>query len=236
MATQHLQFKDVPVGRDFTCNGNWYTKRSTRTALHHSANRIFYFGMKEPVEVPVEAPTPAPATDEAAVNSGPAPSYSAQFQMETPLNAEETDPVIRSALRILAGRLADPSQKLQNPVDAVNYLRLQLAGFEREVFGCLWLTNQHQALKFEELSRGTVDSASVYPREVVKAALKVNAAAVIFCHNHPSGDVEPSQSDIVLTRRLKAALEMVDVRVLDHVIVGGSKELAHLSMASRGLL
>ena len=235
MATQHLQFKDVPVGHDFTCNGNWYTKRSTRTALLHSADRIFYFGMKEQVEMPVPVPTPTPA-EATAVNSGPAPSYSTQFQLETPLNDEESDPVIRSALRILAGRLADPSEKLQNPVAAVNYLRLQLAGFDREVFGCLWLTNQHHALKFEELSRGTIDSTSVYPREVVKAALKANAAAVIFCHNHPSGDVEPSQSDLTITRRLKAALELVEVRVLDHVIIGGSKNLDYLSMATRGLI
>ena len=101
-----------------------------------------------------------------------------------------------------------------------HYLHQQLRHYEHEVFACLFLDNQHRLLCFEELFRGTIDGASVYPREVVKQALRHNAAAVIFAHNHPSGTANPSQADITLTRRLKAALELVDIRVLDHIIVG----------------
>lgn len=100
------------------------------------------------------------------------------------------------------------------------YLKQRLRAYPFEVFACLYLDNQHRMLHFEELFRGTIDGASVYPREVVKHALKHNAAAVILAHNHPSGIAEPSQADIQITRRIQSALELVDIRVLDHIIVG----------------
>ena len=118
-------------------------------------------------------------------------------------------------------------------VSAANYCRSLLLGLEQEVFICLFLTNQHRLIESEELSRGTIDSASVYPREVVKRVLHHNAAAVIFAHNHPSGINEPSGSDIGITSRLKDALRLIDVRVLDHVIIGDGLPL---SMAEIGLL
>lgn len=100
------------------------------------------------------------------------------------------------------------------------YLSCKLNQYEREVFSVLLLDNQHRLIKYKELFFGTIDSASVYPREVVKLALEYNAAAVIFAHNHPSGIPEPSNADTQITNRLKQALALVDIRVLDHIIVG----------------
>ena len=122
---------------------------------------------------------------------------------------------------------------LTSPQSVRDYLRLALGGREHEVFVVLFLDAQHRVLSCEELFRGTLTQTSVYPREIVKAALKANAAAVIFAHNHPSGVAEPSQADELLTRQLKEALSMVDVKVLDHFIVAGR---ATLSFAERGLL
>ena len=122
---------------------------------------------------------------------------------------------------------------LTSPQAVRDYLRLALGGKEHEVFIVLFLDAQHRVLSSEELFRGTLTQTSVYPREIVKAALKNNAAAVIFAHNHPSGVAEPSQADELLTRQLKEALAMVDVKVLDHFIVAGR---ATLSFAERGLL
>ena len=107
-----------------------------------------------------------------------------------------------------------------------------LGSYEHEVFYALWLDSKHQVLKAQELFRGTVDGASVYPREVIKEGLSCNAAAVIFAHNHPSGVTEPSQADIQITKRLKEALALVDIRLLDHLVVGADVT----SMAERGLL
>ncbi|HBN8507571.1 RadC family protein [Pseudomonas aeruginosa] len=114
-----------------------------------------------------------------------------------------------------------------------DYLHAKLVGFEHEVFAVLFLDSKHRLIKYVELFRGTIDQASVYPREVVKEALRLNAAAVIFAHNHPSGDPAPSQADKVLTQRLKEALALVEVRTLDHIIVGGE---AATSFAEQGLL
>ena len=100
------------------------------------------------------------------------------------------------------------------------YLQQQLRPYQHEVFACLFLDNKHRMIAFEELFHGTLDSANVYPREVVKHALKHNAAAVIFAHNHPSGVAEPSQADFAITQRLKSALDLIDIRVLDHIIIG----------------
>jgi DNA repair protein RadC len=122
---------------------------------------------------------------------------------------------------------------LTSPGAVRDYLRLALGGKPHEVFVCIWLDAQHRVIKFDEPFRGTLTQTSVYPREIVKAALAANAAAVIFAHNHPSGAAQPSQADELLTRNLKEALALVDVKVLDHFIVAGNHAL---SFAERGLL
>jgi len=122
---------------------------------------------------------------------------------------------------------------LTSPSAVRDYLRLALASRAHEVFVCIWLDAQHRVIAIEEPFRGTLTQTSVYPREVVKAALAANAAAVIFAHNHPSGVAQPSQADELLTRNLKEALSLVDVKVLDHFIVAGNQAL---SFAERGLL
>ena len=121
---------------------------------------------------------------------------------------------------------------LENAADVRNYLKSRLQHYPFEVFSCLFLDNKHRVIKYEELFRGTIDGASVHPREVVRRVLHHNAAAIILAHNHPSGIAEPSQSDIQITSRLKQALEMIDVRVLDHFIIGDEM----VSFAERGLL
>lgn len=141
------------------------------------------------------------------------------------------------ALPRLARRIYETSlvagQAIRSPADTEDFLRARLGDLPHEVFGCVFLDNRHRVLCFNELFRGTIDGTSVYPREVVKEALAVNAAAVILAHNHPSGVAEPSQADERITQRLKAALDLVDIRLLDHLIVGDS---ASVSLASRGLL
>ncbi|MFI3246561.1 MAG: DNA repair protein RadC [Ferrimonas sp.] len=107
-----------------------------------------------------------------------------------------------------------------NPENVKEYLQLKLGSYDREVFALMLLDNQHQLIRFEELFFGTIDAASVYSREVVKAALNANAAAVILAHNHPSGIAEPSRADKRITSRLVDALGLIDVRVLDHIVVG----------------
>ncbi|MNL53738.1 hypothetical protein D3C87_1770080 [compost metagenome] len=120
-----------------------------------------------------------------------------------------------------------------SPAAVKEYLRAKLAGFEHEVFAVLFLDTQHRLIEYAEMFRGTIDSASVYPRELVKEALRLNAAAVILSHNHPSGNPEPSGADKALTQRLKEALALVDVRTLDHIIVAGGNTM---SFAERGLI
>jgi DNA repair protein RadC len=121
---------------------------------------------------------------------------------------------------------------IRSPMDTEDFLKARLAGLEHESFCIIYLDNRHRVIDFDELFRGTVDGTSVYPREVVKESLARNAAAIILAHNHPSGVAEPSQADERITKRLKAALELVDIRVLDHLIVGETVT----SMASRGSL
>jgi DNA repair protein RadC len=136
------------------------------------------------------------------------------------------------ARRSLAEQLAErPS--LSNPRESGDYLSSRLRHLPYEVFACLYLDNRHRVLAFEELFRGTLDGASVHPREVVRACLRHNAAAVIFAHNHPSGVAEPSAADQLITRELGQALRLVGVRVLDHLVIGLAEPV---SMASRGLL
>lgn len=122
---------------------------------------------------------------------------------------------------------------LANPDSTRHFLQARLRGYPHEVFACLFLDNRHRVIEYEALFRGTLDGASVHPREVVKAALGHNAAAVILAHNHPSGIAEPSQADLHLTRRLREALGLVDIRVLDHLIIGDGEAV---SFAERGLL
>ena len=122
---------------------------------------------------------------------------------------------------------------LLNPQATRDFLHMRLRDLQHEVFCCLYLDNRHRVIAFEELFRGTLDGASVHPREVVKRALAHNAAALILAHNHPSGVAEPSQADELITRRLKEALALVEIRVLDHLVVGDQRcEL----FAERGLL
>jgi len=121
---------------------------------------------------------------------------------------------------------------LCSPAETRQYLTAQLAGFPHEVFACLFLDNRNRVIAFEKMFFGTIDGASVYPREVVSLALKKNAASVIFAHNHPSGVAEPSHADEQITQRLKSALALVDIRVLDHFVIGDEV----ISFAERGLL
>ena len=124
-------------------------------------------------------------------------------------------------------------EPIRSPTDTEAFLKARMRHLGHEVFCCLFLDNRHRVLRFDELFRGTIDGTSVYPREVVKEALAVNAAAVILAHNHPSGVAEPSQADERITKRLKSALELVDIRLLDHLIIGDGRAT---SLASRGIL
>ncbi len=124
-------------------------------------------------------------------------------------------------------------ETIRSPRDTERFLLARLSRLEHELFACLFLDNRHRVLSFDPLFRGTIDGTSVYPREVLKEALRVNAAAVILAHNHPSGVAEPSDADERITRRLKAALDLVDIRLLDHLVVGDGEVT---SLASRGLL
>ncbi len=139
--------------------------------------------------------------------------------------------VLEIARRHLAEALSG-RQVLKDPSAVRRLLQARLRDREHETFAALFLDNQHRVIAFDELSQGTIDGASVYPREVIKAALKHGAAAVIFAHNHPSGVAEPSAADRTLTERLKAALAQVDIRVLDHFVVGEQV----VSFAERGWL
>ncbi len=149
-----------------------------------------------------------------------------------PAKFAQLQAVLEMSRRHLAENLSRDSV-LESPTAVREYLKAQLRHEEHEVFGCLFLDAKHRVLAFEALFHGTIDGANVYLRQVVKRALAHNAAALILCHNHPSGSVEPSQADCRLTAQIKEALALVDVRVLDHFIIG---EGVPLSMAERGLL
>jgi len=141
------------------------------------------------------------------------------------------------ALPELARRYFDESlpvgEVIRSPTDTEQFLKARMQHLDHELFCCLFLDNRHRVLAFDELFRGTIDGTSVYPREVVKEALAINAAAVILAHNHPSGVAEPSQADERITKRLKSALELVDIRLLDHLIIGDGRAT---SLAARGIL
>jgi DNA repair protein RadC len=140
---------------------------------------------------------------------------------------------IMEAARQAIERKMQRGTSFTSPAAVKEYLRAKLAGFEHEVFAVLFMDTQHRLIEYAEMFRGTIDGASVYPREVVKEALRLNAAAVIVSHSHPSGNPEPSGTDRALTLRLKEALGLVDVRVLDHIIVAGTDTT---SFAERGLI
>jgi DNA repair protein RadC len=133
--------------------------------------------------------------------------------------------IIGLANRILLSRLKSAKKEAEpmtSPGAVKNYLSLKLAEKPYEVFCCLYLDNKHRVIEFKEMFYGTIDSASVYPREIVRHCIQVNAAALILAHNHPSGDPSPSAADRAITAKIKSALSLIDVRVLDHIIVGDS--------------
>ena len=144
--------------------------------------------------------------------------------------ATEQD-VLAAAEGILISKLKRQGA-ITNPSDASDFLRMRLGGLLHEEFHVLWLDNRHQILDCQKLFTGTVDGSSVYPREVVRAALSINACAAILAHNHPSGIAEPSTADRVITDELRDALKLIGVRILDHIVVGSDC----VSMASRGLI
>jgi len=158
----------------------------------------------------------------------PASRSTALKKPSSPTNDQE---ILAAAEDILRARL----QRLgtvRNPADVFDFLRIRLGGLLHEEFHALWLDNRRRILDCQRLFTGTIDGANVYPREVVRAALSHNASAVILVHNHPSGVAEPSASDRAITRELKEALDLVGVRVLDHVVVGETC----ISLATQGLV
>ena len=141
--------------------------------------------------------------------------------------------IIRRALKILESRMTYQTDFFNNPNDTKNYLRLKLGGNEREVFAVLYLSNRNQLISYEELFFGTIDGSNMHVREIVKLGLALNAAAIICAHNHPSGVCEPSHSDEMITKRIKDACALMDIKVLDHLIVSGTDAV---SLAERGLI
>ena len=144
------------------------------------------------------------------------------------------DEIISKAISILESRLCRYDVEIfTTPETTKNFLRLKLAQLKSEVFACMFLDNRNRLIKYEVIFNGTLSGCSVYPREVVLKALEYNAAAVIFAHNHPSGNSEPSQADKNITIAIKNALECVDIRSLDHIVIGDDN---CTSFAERGLI
>lgn len=148
------------------------------------------------------------------------------------LNPTEKETVVALAMLVLAARHRRGSS-LTCPNTTRAYLQLKCAEYRNEVFGCVFLDTRHRIVEHAELFQGTIDGATVHPRVVVQRALAVNAAAIVLFHNHPSGVAEPSQADRMLTRRLTDAMALVDIRILDHLVVGESESV---SFAERGWL
>ena len=170
----------------------------------------------------------------------PTPNYQIDLFKDDPdsfkkcaseLSAREKK-TIQDALAILESTLRTPGTALTSPQLVADYLKLNIAMRPHEVFVVLFLDNQHRVIETKELFRGTIDAASVYPREVVKEALQLNAAAVILAH-HPSGIAEPSTADREITQKIRDAMGLMDIRVLDHFIIGGN---SHMSFAEMGLI
>lgn len=153
-----------------------------------------------------------------------------RFAATLPVSAQHT---IRQALTLLEQQLRDPGAAFTSTTAVRDWLRLQLASLEREEFVVLFLDNQHRLLAHETLFTGTISHTQVHPREVLKAGLKHNAAAIIVAHCHPSGHAEPSNADRQVTTRIKQALDLVDIRLLDHLVIGG---MEIVSFSERGWL
>lgn len=140
---------------------------------------------------------------------------------------------IQEAFKILERSLRSPGVSMTNPEQVANYMKLNIAVKPHEVFMVMFLDSQHRLVETQEMFRGTINQASVYPREIVKEALRLNAAACILAHNHPSGIAEPSVTDKEITKKIKQALELIEVTVLDHFVIGGT---THTSFVERGLM
>jgi len=148
------------------------------------------------------------------------------------IEAAAPDAILALATEILESRINN-NDVFCSPAETRKFLQLKLGTLEHEVFACLFLDNRHRLISFDILFRGTIDGAAIPPREVAKDALRHNASAVIFAHNHPSGAAEPSQADKQLTDRLKSALDLLGIRVLDHLVIGNPEVV---SFAERGLI
>lgn len=159
------------------------------------------------------------------------------MEQQLPLFARELAPsdqqAVREALTLLECQLREPGTSFSSSHAVRDWLRLQLASLEREEFTALFLDNQHRLIAHETLFTGTINHTQVHPRELVKAGLKHNCAAVIVAHCHPSGEAEPSKADRKITERLQQALELVDIRLLDHLVIGG---MDIVSFSERGWL
>jgi DNA repair protein RadC len=153
---------------------------------------------------------------------------SIKYITKEPMTAEQ---VLEKAAEILEDKYIS-GKAFTSSQATLDFLQFKLGKYDREVFAILVLNSQHQLIEYKELFFGTINAASVYPREVVKEVLHQNGSSVIFAHNHPSGELEPSQADIAITKRLKDALALIDVQVLDHIVVGNGAT----SFAERGLL
>lgn len=151
------------------------------------------------------------------------------YTVLTPVTEKD---ILTMANQLAKNRLAK-GNVIERPSSAFIYLQTLMSQYEREVFGAIFLDNQHRIISFEEIFLGTLNVTNIHPREVVKKALAVNAAAVIFVHNHPSGDPEPSEADKKITVQLRETLNLIDVRVLDHIVVGAQ---SCISMAERRLV
>jgi DNA repair protein RadC len=179
-----------------------------------------------PLDLTTPPPPPAERYSEFPFQVADQPGHNRVLR---PVSAEE---VIEFAFQIIAER-CKPGVELTSVAATRRYLVSKLSAKESEVFACIFLDNRHRVIAYQELFFGTIDGASVHPREVVKQSLRYNAAALIVSHNHPSGVAEPSSADCSITQRLREALELIDVRLLDHVIVAGTETV---SLAERGLL
>jgi DNA repair protein RadC len=158
--------------------------------------------------------------------------YTNDENTATGIREASFEEILDCARRALAKRVRRGTG-FTSPRVTADYLRVRLSILDHEVFCVIYLTKRHQFIACEDLFRGTIDGASVYPREVLKEAIKHNAAAVILAHNHPSGVAEPSQADLDITKQLKKVLDLVEIKVLDHIIIGGGDTV---SFAERGLL
>jgi DNA repair protein RadC len=149
------------------------------------------------------------------------------------ISGPQTESDILEAAEDILRRKLERLGSVGNPKDSADFLRMRLGALKHEEFHVMWLDNRHRILDVQKLFTGTVDGASVHPREVVRAALYINASAAILAHNHPSGVPEPSAADRAITHELRDALQLVGVRILDHLVVGSGE---CVSMASRGLI